>query len=106
MNFRIYIAAAVVAIGITSCSGVRNCVDPQLDIPTALAGNSTDSITAADIAWMDFFQDPQLVEIIRQTLEHNRDFRRRRTRGRDARAIWRIKSKLLPYSRFQHVWKP
>ncbi len=90
MNFRIYIAAAVVAIGITSCSGVRNCVDPQLDIPTALAGNSTDSITAADIAWMDFFQDPQLVEIIRQTLEHNRDFLAAGARVEEMRELYGV----------------
>ena len=74
MKVRIYIFLAAVAIALASCSGVKNLAKPDLQLPTELAGNSTDSITAADIDWMNFFADPQLVAIIKETLAHNRDF--------------------------------
>ena len=74
MKFRSFIIICAAVITLASCSGVRNLTKPQLDLPVELAGNSTDSVTAADIDWMDFFADPQLVAIIKETLAHNRDF--------------------------------
>ena len=63
----------VLAALLASCSGTKNLTKPQLDLPTALAGNSTDSATIADIEWWKLYSDSSLVYIINQTLEHNRD---------------------------------
>ena len=53
---------------------VKNCRKPQLDLPMSLAGNATDSITLADMEWWSFYSDSTLVGLIREALEHNRDF--------------------------------
>ncbi len=67
----IYLFAAIM---LGSCSGVKNCQKPQLDLPMSLAGNATDSITLADMEWWSFYSDSTLVGLIREALEHNRDF--------------------------------
>ncbi|MCM1066230.1 MAG: TolC family protein [Muribaculaceae bacterium] len=61
------------AILLSSCSGVKNLSKPQLDLPTRLAGNATDTATLADVEWWKLYADSALVYIIRQTLDHNRD---------------------------------
>lgn len=67
----IYLFAAIM---LGSCSGVKNCQKPQFDLPMSLAGNATDSITLADMEWWSFYSDSTLVGLIREALEHNRDF--------------------------------
>ena len=67
----IYILAVMV---LASCSGVKNCRKAQLDLPVALAGNSVDSITLADMEWWRFYSDSTMVGLIKEALEHNRDF--------------------------------
>ena len=59
---------------LASCSGVKNCRKPQLDLPVALAGNAADSITLADMEWWRFYSDSTMVGLIKEALEHNRDF--------------------------------
>ena len=59
---------------LASCSGVKNCRKAQLDLPVALAGNSVDSITLADMEWWRFYSDSTMVGLIKEALEHNRDF--------------------------------
>ncbi len=73
MNLRILYIFALV-LGLCSCSGTRNLTKPQIDLPTTIAGDSIGSFTAADVAWVDFFNDPALKAIITEILEHNRDF--------------------------------
>ncbi len=90
MKVRIYIFLAAVAIALASCSGVKNLAKPDLQLPTELAGNSTDSITAADIDWMNFFADPQLVEIIKETLAHNRNFLAAAARVEEMRQLYGV----------------
>ncbi|MDE6463966.1 MAG: TolC family protein, partial [Muribaculaceae bacterium] len=53
--------AALAAVALLwSCSGVRDCAAPRLDMPRALAGNSTDSLTVADMEWWKFYSDSLL----------------------------------------------
>ena len=47
--------------------------------------------TAADIAWRDYFTDPQLQTVIEQALEHNRDLRVAVLRVLEARAAFQIR---------------
>ncbi len=67
----IYILAVMV---LASCSGVKSCRKAQLDLPVALAGNAADSITLADMEWWRFYSDSTMVGLIKEALEHNRDF--------------------------------
>ena len=58
---------------VTSCSGVKNCRAPELDLPDAIIDNSTDTLTAADIEWWNFYGDSALCAIIGKTLDNNRN---------------------------------
>lgn len=89
MNLRLFAAILLVAV-LASCSGVRNCTRPDLELPAALAGNSTDSVTAADIEWINFFAEPQLLDIIKETLAHNRDFLAAGARVEEMRQLYGV----------------
>lgn len=67
----IYIMAGMM---IASCSGVKNCTKPQLNLPVSLAGNATDTTTMADMKWWEFYSDSTMVALIREALDNNRDF--------------------------------
>jgi len=90
MKKELIIIALAAAATLASCSGVKNCVPPQLDLPEAIAGNSTDSVTAADIAWWELYTDPALATIIRETLAHNRDFLAAAARVEEMRQLYGI----------------
>lgn len=90
MKVKYCLIALTAALTLTSCSGVRRCTPPQLDLPSQIDGNSTDSLTAADIVWMEFFTDPQLVGIIRETLSHNRDILAAGARIEELRELYRL----------------
>ncbi len=67
------LTAALLAILLWNCSGVRHCTAPQLNLPDSLAENSGDSLTIADMDWWKFYSDSTLVKFIGEALEHNRD---------------------------------
>lgn len=70
---RKYLIIILTGLLLASCSGTRNLTKPNLDLPMRLAGNATDSTTLADVEWWKLYADSALVDIIRETLEHNRD---------------------------------
>jgi len=90
MKIRTLIISAVAVLALASCSGVKNLAKPDLELPAELAGNSTDSVTAADIDWINFFADPQLVEIIKETLAHNRNFLAAAARVEEMRQLYGV----------------
>lgn len=69
---RLLLLAAVAALA-ASCSGTRNLKSPELDMPAIISAGAHDTLTVADIAWWEFYTDSNMVYIIRETLEHNRD---------------------------------
>lgn len=71
-TLRLLLLAAVAALA-TSCSGTRNLKSPELDMPAIISAGAHDTLTVADIAWWEFYSDSNMVYIIRETLEHNRD---------------------------------
>lgn len=71
-TLRLLLLAAVAALA-TSCSGTRNLKLPELDMPAIISAGAHDTLTVADIAWWEFYSDSNMVYIIRETLEHNRD---------------------------------
>lgn len=69
----IFAAIFAGALALAGCSGVKNCAAPVLDLPDELAGNSIDSTTIADLGWWEVYTDSALIDIIEETLYHNRD---------------------------------
>lgn len=94
INLSILLLAALIAGG---CSGVRQCKAPDLQLPAALAGNHTDTVTIADMEWWKFYGDSALCRIIRRTLHNNRDLQAAAARIEQARQAYRVsKADQLP----------
>lgn len=69
-----YIISLLLTLIITGCSGLKNVRKPDLNIPENFVGiQNVDSTTIADLKWWKFYTDSTLCNIIRHTLEHNRD---------------------------------
>lgn len=90
MKIKAIICAATALFILASCSGVKNCAAPDLNLPGELAGNSTDSITPADIEWWKFYTDSALNDIIRETLAHNYDFLTSAARVEELRQLYGV----------------
>jgi len=91
------VAAALMALT-TGCNFAPEYTRPDQPVANkypadapAPAPAKTDARTAADIAWRDFFTDPQLQTVIEQALEHNRDLRIAVLRVLEARAAFQIR---------------
>lgn len=72
-NIILSIVSALVVLAGTSCSGVKNLQKPELELPAHIEGQTTDSLTLADVDWWKVYSDSALVYIISETLSHNRD---------------------------------
>lgn len=92
------IISLLVAVSIfASCSGVKNCRAPELDLPASIAGNTADSLTAADIEWWKFYGDSSLCRIIRKTLDNNRTLLQAASRIDELQELYRVsKRSMLP----------
>lgn len=95
-----YLAAVLMTLTaafVCSCSAVRECKAPELNLPENIAGTELDSMTVADIAWWDFYGDEKLCRIIERTLENNRRIQAAAARVEQAREMYRIgKANRLP----------
>jgi len=81
------LAAGIVA----SCSGVKNCTPPRLDLPQQVAdGAAGDTLTLADIDWWSFYGDSALCRIIRRTLDNNRNLLAAAARVEELQHLYRI----------------
>ena len=85
-----FLFAIVVTFAATACSGVKNLMPPQLDLPEELAGNSVDSATLADVEWWKMYPDSSLVHIIRETIDHNRDLAAAAARVEQMRQLYGV----------------
>lgn len=90
MKIKTIIIAAATVFALASCSGVKNCAAPELNLPGELAGNSTDSVTLADMEWWKFYADSALNNIIGETLAHNRDFLSAAARVEELRQLYGV----------------
>lgn len=83
--------SAVMIISTASCSGVKNCVAPDLELPQAtVPGAEADSLTMADLEWWRVYTDVDLSAIITETLEHNRDLATAMARVEQARHTYGV----------------
>lgn len=58
----------------TGCKVSDMCKDPQVALPEHIAVDmEQDSLSIADLTWIEFFSDTLLTDLIEQTLEYNKD---------------------------------
>lgn len=85
------------ALGFASCSAVRNCKAPELNLPERIVAGQADSLTLADMKWWEFYGDTTLCRIIDRTLSGNKDLRAAAARVERMRQTYRIsKAERLP----------
>ncbi|MCI7140055.1 efflux transporter outer membrane subunit [Alistipes sp.] len=85
------------AMASVSCSAVRECRAPELNLPETLVAGEVDSTTIADIGWWEFYGDAALCDIIRRTLDNNKDMLAAAARVEQMRQLYRIdKASRLP----------
>ncbi len=88
------LSAAVLSV---SCSAVRKCKDPELNLPEQISAGHSDSLTIADVEWWKFYGDTTLCRIIERTLENNKDMLAAAARVEQMRQLYRIgKAQRLP----------
>ncbi|MDE5731820.1 MAG: efflux transporter outer membrane subunit [Bacteroidales bacterium] len=90
MKFHIISAITLAAIISYSCSAVKQCAEPQLDIPEEYTSFKADSLTIADVEWWRFYGDSTLCRLISQTLEYNKDMLAAAARVERFRQTYRI----------------
>lgn len=84
-------------LGFCSCSAVRHCAEPELDLPDRIAGEERDSLTIADMEWWRFYGDTVLCTIIDRTLANNKDMLASAARVERMRQLYRAdKAERLP----------
>jgi len=85
------------ALAVTGCSLAPRHETPSLPVASAYPadterqpGATSDGPIAPEIAWRDYFSDPQLKTLIAQALENNRDLKTAVLRVEEARAAYGI----------------
>jgi multidrug efflux system outer membrane protein len=92
-------ACAAALTGLTAgCSLAPDYQRPDLPVTNEYPADAPitpdlkrDARPAAEVAWRDYFADPQLQAMIAQALEHNRDLRLAALRVLEARAAYQIR---------------
>ena len=74
MMKKIYtLAIVLLVLGVSSCKLGKHYSRPELRLPEQIGGTVPDSVSAGDIRWTDLYTDPVLRQLIRKTLEGNKD---------------------------------
>lgn len=92
------IAILISALTLTACSGVKDLTAPETDIPETFSiYMANDTTCLADLEWWEFYSDPTLCELIRKTLEYNRDLQTAAMKIEELRLLYGAdKAALLP----------
>ena len=86
----ILLCTASAALLLASCSAVRHCKAPELNLPETIAEGQADSTTIADMAWWSFYGDTTLCHLIRRTLDSNKEMLAAAANGGRMRQLYRI----------------
>lgn len=83
---------------LASCSGTKNLVRPDVDLPSAyMPGLETDSASIADLTWWEFYADSTLTRLMRLALDNNRDLLKAAARVEQMRQLYGFdKANLFP----------
>lgn len=80
-----------------SCSGIKKCQAPELNLPSAIMPGATDSTTLADIKWWNLYADTTLCALIDRTIANNKDILSATAKVEESRALYGVaKSNQLP----------
>ena len=91
----IAIAAAALLLG--GCSIQKRCQAPDLNLPETIVDGATDSLTMADLDWWEVYADSTLCDLIRRTLDRNKDMLTAEANVRRMAELYRIdKAAMLP----------
>lgn len=85
----------VMMASLASCVVQKECREPELDMPGEIVPGRNDSLAIADMEWWKFYTDPNLQDLIRKTLENNRDLKASVARIRQAMEMNRISKMAL-----------
>lgn len=97
MKGLIYIMSVAAVVVMGSCSGVKHCAAPQLDLPDEIVAGHTDSLTMADVEWWNFYSDPALNRLIEDALANNRNLLAAAARVEEMRSLYGVaKANQLP----------
>ncbi len=98
MNRFIIFVVVGFSIALSSCSGVKNLKQPQLDLPSEFTGYSgADSASVADLAWWRFYSDSTLSRILDCVVRNNRDLLASEARVEELRNLYGVrKANMLP----------
>ena len=87
-------AAALLSVG---CSIQKRCQAPDLNLPETIVEGAVDSLTMADMDWWEVYADSTLCDLIRRTLDRNKDMLTAEANVRRMAELYRIdKTALLP----------
>lgn len=82
---------AVVGIVLSGCA-VSKCIEPDIKSLDSFSGETIkDSLSIADISWMQIIGDELLVDLIDQALEHNKELLVAGARIREFEKLYRVK---------------
>lgn len=82
---------------LSSCSAVRQCKAPELNLPERMADVGPDTLSVADTKWWQFYGDTLLRRIIERTLSHNKDLLGAAANVERMRQLYRVsKAEQLP----------
>lgn len=86
----ILLCTASAALLLASCSAVRHCKAPELNLPETIAEGQADSTAIADMAWWSFYGDTTLCHLIRRTLDSNKEMLAAAANVERMRQLYRI----------------
>jgi multidrug efflux system outer membrane protein len=86
----LYTTLAAVLLTLSGCQIMPEFMVPKAPVPETFTNSGAATKAAADIAWREFFQNPELQQVISQTLANNRDLKTAALRIEEARAMYGI----------------
>lgn len=86
----ILLCTAAAALLLASCSAVKHCKSPELNLPETIADGQVDSTTIADMEWWRFYGDTTLCYLIRRTLDNNKEMLAAAANVERMRQLYRI----------------
>ncbi len=86
----LYTTLAAALVTLTGCQFAPVYDKPAAPVPEQFPGNGAGAKAATDIGWREFFQNPELQDVIAQALANNRDLKVAALRIEEARAIYDV----------------
>lgn len=95
----IFLLCVILLLAVSSCKIGKKYARPEMNLPAQLdsATSTPDTFSIADMHWWEVYGDTILQNLIRQTLEHNKDMLAASARVKELAALRRVDfSKIFP----------